>query len=184
MPTQAAISFPPELLLRAQGVRLVIFDVDGVLTDGGLYFSDEGESIKRFSVLDGLGLKMLQGAGIAIALVTGRDSLALRKRVAGLGIKHVFYGIEDKLPVAEQLMSQLNLSWQQVAVMGDDWPDLPLLARAQLACTPLNGHIENQHRAHFVSPRSGGAGAVRDLCDLLLVAQGHYIRLLEAALQS
>lgn len=184
MSTQAAIAFPPELLLRAQDIRLVILDVDGVFTDGGLYFSDAGESIKRFSVFDGLGIKMLRSVGMTVALVTGRDSPALRRRVAGLGIEHAFYSIEDKLIVAEQLLTQLNLDWAQVAVMGDDWPDLPLLVRAQLACTPLNGHIENHHRSHFVSPRSGGAGAVRDLCDLLLVAQGHYIHLLNASLQS
>ncbi len=180
---QPRIQFAPELLLRAQGIRLVILDVDGVLTDGGLYFSEHGESIKRFSVLDGQGLKQLKAVGITVAVITGRDSAALRHRMAGLGIEHAFYNTENKLSAAEQLLAQLGLNWAQVAAMGDDWPDLPLLARAGLACAPLNGHVENQGVAHVVSPVCGGSGAVRYLCDLLLVAQGHYARLYDEVLQ-
>jgi 3-deoxy-D-manno-octulosonate 8-phosphate phosphatase (KDO 8-P phosphatase) len=177
-----AIAFPAELLLRAQPVRLVILDVDGVLTDGGLYFSEQGESIKRFSVLDGQGIKMLQRAGILLAVITGRDSAALRNRLHALNIQHAVFGTEDKLPAAKRLLTELALPWQQVAVMGDDWPDLPMLRLAQLACAPANAHVENRAIAHFVSHSRGGEGAVRELCDLILTARGHYARFFEAAL--
>jgi 3-deoxy-D-manno-octulosonate 8-phosphate phosphatase (KDO 8-P phosphatase) len=176
-----SIDFPAPLLLRAQNVRLVILDVDGVLTDGSLYFSEQGESIKRFSVLDGQGIKLLQSAGIEVAVITGRDSGALRKRLSDLKIQHAIFGTEDKLSAANRLLAQLGLSWQATAAMGDDWPDLALLKHAQLACAPANGHIENRAIAHFTSSLRGGEGAVRELCDLILVAQGHYARFLEAA---
>jgi 3-deoxy-D-manno-octulosonate 8-phosphate phosphatase (KDO 8-P phosphatase) len=177
---QPALSFPAELLLRAQEVRLVIFDVDGVLTDGGLFFSEAGEILKRFSVLDGQGFKMLQRAGIAIAVITGRDSAALRHRLQALQVQHAVYGTEDKLPAAEQLLARLGLTWSQVAAMGDDWPDLPLLSRAQLACTPANGHAQNKALAHLITQSRGGEGAARELCDLIFTAQGHYARELQA----
>jgi 3-deoxy-D-manno-octulosonate 8-phosphate phosphatase (KDO 8-P phosphatase) len=180
---EPAIAFPPPLLLRAQAVRLVILDVDGVLTDGGLYFSERGESLKRFSVLDGQGLKMLQRAGIEAAVITGRDSGALRSRLSALKIQHAVFNTEDKLPAAQQLLAQLCMTWDETAVMGDDWPDLPMLSRAQLACSPANGHVENRALAHFTSHARGGEGAVRELCDLILTAQGHYARYFEAALQ-
>ena len=182
MSGQPAIEFPAEILLRAQAVRLVILDVDGVLTDGGLYFSEQGESIKRFSVLDGQGIKLMQRAGIALAVITGRDSAALRERLTALRIQHAFYGTEDKLPAAEKLFNQMGLSWQQCAVMGDDWPDLPMLCRAQLACAPANAHIENRQLAHWVSALRGGEGAVREMCDLILSAQGRYAQFYQAAL--
>ncbi len=171
------LSFSAELLLRAQDVRLVILDVDGVLTDGGLYFSEAGESLKRFSVLDGQGMTLLQRAGIEIAVITGRDSPALRQRLGALKIKHAVYGTHDKLPAAQQLLAELGWSWQQVAIMGDDWPDLPLLSRAALSMVPANAHAENQALAHHVSAFRGGEGAVRQLCDVILMAQGHYQRM-------
>jgi 3-deoxy-D-manno-octulosonate 8-phosphate phosphatase (KDO 8-P phosphatase) len=178
-----AVSFAPELLLRAQEIRLVIFDVDGVLTDGGLYFSEAHESLKRFSVLDGQGFKLLQRAGIAIAIITGRDSAALRTCMKALQVRHALYGVEDKLPAAEQLLAQLGLTWQQVAVMGNDWPDLALLARAQLACAPPHAHAENRALAHHMTQAAGGHGAARELCDVILMAQGHYARYWEATCQ-
>src|SRR3954462_10293889 len=121
------LQFPPELLLAAQGVRVAFFDVDGVLTDGGLYLSEAGESLKRFHILDGLGLKLLQRAGITPAVITGRDSKPLRARLAALGIDHVHYGTEDKAPAAQQTLAALGLDWSQAAAIGDDWPDLPVL---------------------------------------------------------
>ncbi len=181
---EPALQFPASLLLKAQAVRLVILDVDGVLTDGGLYFSEHGESLKRFSVLDGQGLKLLQCAGIELAVITGRDSAALRNRLAALKIQHAVYGTEDKLPAANKLLAQLGWTWAETAVMGDDWPDLPLLSRAQLASTPANGHAENRAIAHFVASQRGGEGAVRELSDLILTAQGHYARYFQAALQA
>jgi 3-deoxy-D-manno-octulosonate 8-phosphate phosphatase (KDO 8-P phosphatase) len=171
-------TFSPELLLRAQAVRVVFFDVDGVLTDGGLEFTEAGETIKRFNVLDGQGFKLLQRAGIHIAVITGRDSTPLRTRLKALGVQHAVYGTEDKRPAAEAILKTLNLDWPQAAAMGDDWPDLPLLARCALACAPANAHAENKTLAHYVTQRSGGHGAARELCDVVLTAQGHYARFL------
>ncbi len=173
-----ALNYPPELLLQAQGIRAVIFDVDGVLTDGGLYFDAAGEALKRFSVLDGQGLKLLQAAGITPMVITGRDSAPLRLRMQALGITHARFGTEDKRPAAETFMAELGLDWSQVAAMGDDWPDLPVMQRAGFACAPANAHAQNKAIAHHVTAERGGEGAARALCDLLLVAGGHYARLL------
>ncbi|QXZ08681.1 HAD hydrolase family protein [Comamonas sp. Y33R10-2] len=168
----------PELLLKAQGVRVVFFDVDGVLTDGGLYFSGEGEVLKRFHTLDGHGLKMLQSADITPAVVTGRDSAPLRLRLKQLGIEHARFGTEDKVPAAESILAELGLDWSQAAAMGDDWPDLPMMRRSRFACAPANAHDEALHVADWVSNKRGGDGAVRQFCDLLLTADGAYANLL------
>jgi 3-deoxy-D-manno-octulosonate 8-phosphate phosphatase (KDO 8-P phosphatase) len=183
LPTlRPVLNFDPELLLRAQPVRVVFLDVDGVLTDGGLYFSETGESLKRFHTLDGHGIKLLQRVGITPAVVTGRDSAALRVRLQALGVTHARYGTEDKRPAAESILAELGLDWSQAAAMGDDWPDLALLRRAALACVPPGAHAELRAVAHHVTERPAGAGAVRDLCDLLLVAAGRYAdQLAEAA---
>jgi 3-deoxy-D-manno-octulosonate 8-phosphate phosphatase (KDO 8-P phosphatase) len=172
------LNFPPELLLQAQGIRVVFFDVDGVLTDGGLYFSESGESLKRFHSLDGQGLKLLQQVGITPVVITGRDSPALRLRLKALGITHARFGTEDKRPAAEDFLQALGLDWSQAAAMGDDWPDLPVMQRAGLACAPANAHAQAKALAHHVTAERGGEGAARALCDLLLVASGHYARLL------
>jgi len=177
------LNFPPELLLRAQPVRVVFFDVDGVLTDGGLYFSEAGETLKRFHTLDGHGIKLLQRAGITPAVVSGRDSPALRARLTALGVTHTRFGTEDKRPAAEAILAELGLDWSQAAAMGDDWPDLPVLRRAALACCPPTAHAEVQAVAQIVTRSLPGAGAARELCDLLLVAQGVYARELESASQ-
>ena len=170
--------FEPELLLKAQGVRVAFFDVDGVLTDGGLYFSDAGETLKRFHTLDGHGLKLLQRAGITPVIITGRDSQPLRVRLAALGVEHAHFGTENKRPAAEQSLRQLGLGWHQAAAMGDDWPDLPVMMRCAFACAPVNAHAEVKARAHYATVAAGGFGAVREFCDVLLVAGGHYARLL------
>ena len=175
-----ALHIEPELLLRAQDVRVAFFDVDGVLTDGGLYFTEAGETIKRFNTLDGHGLKLLQKAGITPAVITGRDSVPLRLRLKALGVVHAVFGTEDKQPAAQQILDSLGLTWAQSAAMGDDWPDLPVMRRSALACAPVNAHIEVRHAAHFVTAAQGGHGAVRELCDLLLVATGRYAGLLGA----
>src|SRR5450830_1952961 len=165
-----ALNFSPELLLQAQGIRVVFFDVDGVLTDGGLYFTEQGETIKRFNTLDGHGLKLLQRAGITPAVITGRDSRPLRIRLAALGIEHVHFGTEDKRPAAEQTLQALGLNWDQAAAMGDDWPDLAVMRRCALACAPLDAHIEVKSFSHYVTQARGGHGAVREVCDLLLIS--------------
>jgi 3-deoxy-D-manno-octulosonate 8-phosphate phosphatase (KDO 8-P phosphatase) len=177
-----ALQFPPELLLKAQGrnlgMRAAIFDVDGVLTDGRLFIGEQGESFKAFHVLDGHGLKLLARAGIAPLVITGRDSAALRRRVADLGLAHVRYGVADKLPAAATLLQELGLEWADTAVMGDDWPDLALFAQAAFACAPPNAHAEVRAAAHHVTAARGGEGAVRECCDLLLMAAGRYAAVL------
>ena len=178
IPLLPALSFAPELLLAAQDVRVVFFDVDGVLTDGGLYFSEHGETLKRFNTLDGHGLKLLQKAGILPAVITGRDSVPLRLRLKALGVEHAVFGTEDKLPAAESILTTLGLEWSQVAAMGDDWPDLPMMRRSAFACAPANAHAEARANAHYVTQARGGDGAVRELCDLLMVASGRYAGLL------
>ena len=173
-----ALHYPPELLLQAQGIRVAFFDVDGVLTDGGLYFSESGEALKRFNTLDGQGLKLLQQAGITPVVITGRDSPALRLRLKALGIVHARFGTEDKRPAAEDFLHTLGLSWAQAAAMCDDWPDLPVMQRVAFACAPANGHAQAKAVAHHITAERGGEGAARAFCDLLLVAGGHYARLL------
>jgi 3-deoxy-D-manno-octulosonate 8-phosphate phosphatase (KDO 8-P phosphatase) len=177
----AVQTFPAETLLRAQDLRVAFFDVDGVLTDGGVYFSEHGETLKRFSILDGYGLKLLRRAGITPVVITGRDSKPLRVRLEALGLEHVRYGTEDKLPAAQALLAQLGLDWAQAAAIGDDWPDLPVLARVALAVAPPNAHVEVRAIAHHVTHARGGEGAAREFCDLLLTAGGHYRRMLDAA---
>ena len=177
----AVQTFPAETLLRAQDLRVAFFDVDGVLTDGGVYFSEHGETLKRFSILDGYGLKLLRRAGITPVVITGRDSKPLRVRLEALGLEHVRYGTEDKLPAAQALLAQLGLDWAQAAAIGDDWPDLPVLARVALAVAPPNAHGEVRAIAHHVTHARGGEGAAREFCDLLLTAGGHYRRMLDAA---
>ena len=191
---EPALSFAPELLLRAQGVKVAFFDVDGVLTDGGLYFSEypdgheraathggfrsAGEIIKRFNTLDGHGLKLLQKAGITPVIITGRDSAVLRARLQALGIEHAHFGTENKRPAAELTLQTLGLDWRAAAAMGDDWPDLPVMARVAFSCAPPNAHPEVKARAHHVTQACGGHGAARELCDVLLVASGRYASLL------
>ena len=176
------LRFPPDLLLRAQGAGLgmkaAIFDVDGVLTDGRLYISEHGETVKAFHALDGHGLKLLKAAGIEPLVITGRDSKAVRRRVQDLGLQHAVYGAQDKLAAAQALLAELNLGWPEVAAIGDDWPDLPLLTRAGLACAPPNAHPEVKAVAHHVTSAAGGFGAAREFCDLLMMACGSYARLL------
>lgn len=188
MPPGFALNFPPELLLRAMGsglgMKAAIFDVDGVLTDGRIYIGEQGETVKAFSTLDGHGLKLLQQGGIEPVVITGRDSPAVRRRVADLGLVHAVYGASDKLAAATALLAALGLDWPEVAAMGDDWPDLPLLARAGFACAPANAHAEAKALAHHVTMATGGHGAARECCDLLLVAAGRYAALLQGHLQT
>jgi 3-deoxy-D-manno-octulosonate 8-phosphate phosphatase (KDO 8-P phosphatase) len=176
------IYFAPELLLAAQGVRAAIFDVDGVLTDGRIYIGEQGEAFKAFSTLDGHGLKLLAQGGIVPVVITGRDSPAVRRRVADLGIQHAVYGASDKLAAATPLLARLGVAWDAVAAMGDDWPDLPLMTRAAFACAPAGAHAEVRAIADHVTRAEGGHGAARECCDLLLTAAGRYADLLRGHL--
>lgn len=176
-----ALTFTPEILLRAQGssgqgMRAALFDVDGVLTDGRLYIGEAGEGFKAFHVLDGHGIKLLALAGIEPVVITGRDSPAVRRRLADLSVREAHFGVGDKLAVAEALMLARGWRWQELAAIGDDWPDMPLLARAALACAPPQAHAEVRAMAHHITLARGGCGAAREFCDLLLMASGHYRR--------
>ena len=175
------LRFEAALLERARPVKVVFFDVDGILTDGGLYFSDQGETLKRFNTLDGHGLKLLQKAGIVPAVVTGRDSSPLRVRLAALGVTHCRFGTEDKGPAAQSILDTLGLGWHQAAAMGDDWPDLAMMRRAALALTTPHAHAEVKACAHHITQAPGGQGAVRECADLLTMASGHYAQLLAEA---
>ena len=181
-----ALHFPAQLLLKAQGqgqglgLRCAIFDVDGVLTDGRLYIGEHGETVKAFHVLDGHGLKLLQRGGITPLVITGRDSAAVRRRVADLGLQHAVYGTQDKLAAAQAQLAALGVGWAETAAIGDDWPDLPLLHRAAFSCASANAHAEVRAVVDHVTALPGGQGAAREFCDLLLVASGRYAALLEA----
>nr|MDP9125054.1 HAD hydrolase family protein [Pseudomonadota bacterium] len=172
------LAFPPEVLLKAQGagsgIKAAIFDVDGVLTDGTIWITEAGETLKNFNVLDGQGLLMLRKGGITPIVITGRDSPAVRRRVSDLGLPHASFGASDKLAVASDLLQQLGVDWGDVAVIGDDWPDLPLMTRAAFACAPPNAHAEVRAIADHVTHAAGGHGAAREFCDLLLMAAGRY----------
>jgi 3-deoxy-D-manno-octulosonate 8-phosphate phosphatase (KDO 8-P phosphatase) len=183
-----ALHFAPELLLKAQGrglgMKCAIFDVDGVLTDGRLYIGEQGETVKAFHTLDGHGLKLLGRGGIAPVIITGRDSAAVRRRVADLGLAHAVYGAQDKLAAAQSQLDALGVDWADTAAIGDDWPDLPLLARAGFACASANAHVEVRAMADHVTRAGGGHGAAREFCDLLLMASGRYAALLQSQRQT
>jgi 3-deoxy-D-manno-octulosonate 8-phosphate phosphatase (KDO 8-P phosphatase) len=148
-----------------------VLDVDGVLTDGGLHYGPSGEEAKRFHVQDGLAMVAAQRAGLTIAIISGRASAAVSRRMAELGITEVHQGVDDKAAVLDALMARLGLGFLDVAVMGDDLTDLPLMRRAGLALAPPNAVAETRKAAHWLSRRRGGDGAVRDAIELLLKAR-------------
>jgi 3-deoxy-D-manno-octulosonate 8-phosphate phosphatase (KDO 8-P phosphatase) len=158
------------LLERARRVRLLVLDVDGVLTDGRLHITAEGEITKVFHVRDGSGLVALQRAGIAVAIISGRDSRAVTRRAEELGIVHVRQGVTDKGAALDALLQQLRLTGEALACVGDDTPDLPMLERAALAVAVADAHPTARAAAHWVTASAGGHGAVREVCDLLLTA--------------
>lgn len=167
---------------RAAKLRVMIFDVDGVLTDGGLRYGPAGETFKTFDSLDGHGLKLLAEAGIVTAIITGRKSDIVAKRAADLGVAHVYQGVHDKRVAFEDLCAKVSVSADACGHIGDDWPDLPVLTRVGFAACPANAHVEVQSRCHWIASVRGGNGAVRELCDFILRAQGRYDALLAAAL--
>jgi 3-deoxy-D-manno-octulosonate 8-phosphate phosphatase (KDO 8-P phosphatase) len=156
---------------RAARVRLVVFDVDGVFTDGCLYYGASGEELKVFHVHDGQGVKRLLKSGVAVAVISGRESAAVARRMQDLGVAHLFQGDEHKLPIFERLLKKLGLSADETACVGDDLPDLPLLERAGLAIAVPNALPEVKARAHRVTQAAGGRGAVREVCDLIMAAR-------------
>ena len=157
---------------RAGRVRLIAFDIDGVMTDGGLCYTDDGHELKTFDVQDGLGLKLLQRGGIELAIVTGRSSGVVAARAADLGIDHVFQGVADKRATVGDLLARLGLYWPECAFMGDDLIDLPVMMQCGLAIAPANARPLVRERAHAVTDSAGGRGAVREAAEFILAAQG------------
>lgn len=161
------------LLERAKPVKLAVFDVDGILTDGRLYFLEDGSEMKAFNTLDGQGFKMLIASGVIIAIITGRKSPMVERRAKALGVAHLVQGREDKRVVLEQLMAELGLSYEQVAYLGDDLPDLPAIRRVGLGMTVPNAAPFVRQHAHGITQARGGEGAAREFCELILQAQGN-----------
>jgi 3-deoxy-D-manno-octulosonate 8-phosphate phosphatase (KDO 8-P phosphatase) len=159
---------------RAKQVRLMIFDVDGVLTDGRLRYGGDGELIKTFNVLDGHGIKLLQQSGVKTAIISARQSPIVARRAADLGVNSVLQGIHDKRSAFETLLAETGLTAQDCGFMGDDVIDLPVMTRVVFAASVPNGHEEVRSRAHYVAQASGGLGAVREVCDFILRAQNNY----------
>lgn len=167
-----------DVLQRARAVRLLVLDVDGVLTDGRLNFGEGGEQFKSFHALDGHGIKMLIESGVKVAILSGRRSGAVERRAADLGIVEIVQGAEDKRAGLEAMLARIGLTAAECAFMGDDLPDLPAMSRCTLAATVPGSPDTVKARSHYVTQRGGGDGAVRELCELIMRAQGT----LEAAL--
>lgn len=178
------------LLEKARAIRLLVLDVDGVLTDGRLYYGDQGEALKVFNTLDGHGIKMLQRAGVKVAIITGRRGDALLARARDLGIDWIQQGREDKFVALQEMLAgnptttapkalhETPIALHEIACMGDDWPDLAVMTRVGLALTVANAHPEVKARAHWQSQSRGGEGAVREACDLLLRAHNRFDQIL------
>jgi 3-deoxy-D-manno-octulosonate 8-phosphate phosphatase (KDO 8-P phosphatase) len=163
-----------ELKLRAARIKLLLLDVDGVLTDGRLYFGNNGEEFKSFSTLDGQGIKTLQKSGVMVGIITGRTSNLVAKRAADLGINILVQGREDKWDALQEILLEHPIALEEIAFMGDDWPDLTVMTRVGLAFTVANAHFSVAERAHWQSKERGGEGAVRAACDLIMQAQGTF----------
>ncbi|HLD13797.1 MAG TPA: HAD family hydrolase [Burkholderiales bacterium] len=171
-----AFDLPRETLARAAKIKLVLFDVDGVLTDGRLLIGDDGQEYKAFNSKDGHGIKMMQRHGVATGIITGRTSKVVEHRVRDLNIQHVHQGCAEKLPVYRQLLTHLGLQPEQTAFVGDDVVDLPIMLNVGLAVAPRDAHPLVVRHAHWTTPSAGGRGAARELCELILYAQGNYDR--------
>lgn len=161
-----------DILEKAAAIRLVVFDVDGVLTDGALFIGDDGQEYKAFNSKDGHGMVMLQETGVQIAVITGRTSEVVRIRMESLGVQHVFQGKRIKLPAYEELKQRTGLSDGQIAYVGDDVVDLPVMRRVGLAIAVQDAHPVAKRHAHWVTPSGGGRGAAREACELIMEAQG------------
>jgi 3-deoxy-D-manno-octulosonate 8-phosphate phosphatase (KDO 8-P phosphatase) len=169
-----AFEIPEDVLERARDIKLVIFDVDGVLTDGSLFIGDDGQEYKAFNSRDGHGIKMMLRNGIDGGIITGRTSRVVEHRVADLGIRHVRQGCADKLPVFQQMITELGLDPKQTAFIGDDIVDLPIMLKAGLAIATSDAHPMVRQYSHWTTPSAGGRGAARDLAEMMMHAQGSY----------
>jgi len=162
----------PELLNKLKHIKLLILDVDGVLTDGSIIYNDDGLETKVFNVKDGLGIRLLINAGIKVCIATGRSSKALDHRCRNLGIEHVFEGIKDKTTVLDSILDQTGISAEEIAFIGDDLVDLPLMRKVGLAIAVADAHETVLEHAEMIASAKGGAGAVREVCEAILKAQG------------
>jgi 3-deoxy-D-manno-octulosonate 8-phosphate phosphatase (KDO 8-P phosphatase) len=161
-----------DILERASRIRLLIFDVDGVLTDGSLFLGDDGQEYKAFNSRDGHGIKMLQKHGVTVAIITGRTSKVVEHRMANLGVTHVYQGKLEKLPAFEELIKEVGVTAEQTAYVGDDVVDLPVLRRVGLAIAVQDAHPMVVRHSHWQTPSAGGRGAARDVCEMLMEAHG------------
>ena len=168
-----------DILERAKQIRLVIFDVDGVLTDGSLYLGDDGQEYKAFNSRDGHGMTMLQQTGVILAVITGRTSEVVRIRMESLGIKYVYQGRRDKVPAYEELKRTVGLDDEQIAYVGDDVVDLPIMRRVGFSIAVADAHPLLQRHAHWQTRSPGGRGAGRDVCELIMEAQGNLSSMME-----
>lgn len=166
------MTYSEKIAAKAKQIKLVIFDVDGVLTDGGLYFTDDGREIKKFNVKDGLGISMLVKKGVEVAVITGRNSVIVADRMKSLGVNHVYQGRMNKLETYENLKVALQITDAEVAFVGDDVIDLPIMRHCALAVAVADAHAEVLENAHWVLDKKGGRGAARDVCDLIMQVQG------------
>lgn len=164
------------MIERTQKLKLMVFDVDGVLTDGRIYFSEEGIEIKAFHSLDGHGLKMLRSSGVEVAIMSGRQSKAVDMRAQSLGIQYVYQGVEDKLPVLLELFAKLGITGDQAGFMGDDIVDISSMRRCGLSVAVPNSPLLVRENAHYVTQLAGGHGAVRELCEFIMQIQGTFDR--------
>jgi len=172
-----------DVLEKASRIRLVIFDVDGVLTDGNLYLGNNGEELKAFNIKDGLGIKLLMQSGIEIGIITGRSSELVAQRMESLGVKYVYQGQHEKLPAYQELLTKLELDPEQVAYVGDDLIDLPLMRRSGFAVAVQDAHSLVKQNAHWQTSLAGGKGAAREVCELLMKAQGTLDKAYQAFLE-
>ena len=160
-----------KIIEKAKLIRLVIFDADGVLTDGKLFFDETGREYKSFNAKDGHGFKMLRNSGVEIAVISGRKSTAVSLRMSSLGVEHVFQGQDDKTAAYNKLCERLSVQPEQVAYVGDDLPDLPLICRVGLAIAVADAHVVVRQHADWCTSLAGGCGAAREVCDLVMKAQ-------------
>ena len=156
---------------RLKNIKMLILDIDGVLTDGRIYILPDGEEVKVFNTLDGHGLKMLQRAGVMVAVISGRASKASEHRMRQLGITHYYAGVSNKIASFRDLLKKTNIQPEECAYMGDDLPDLPMINEVGFFAAPPNACEAVLHSAHFITKKSGGEGAVREICDFILLAQ-------------
>ncbi|MFV1997928.1 MAG: 3-deoxy-manno-octulosonate-8-phosphatase KdsC [Acidiferrobacterales bacterium] len=169
-----AFEIDEDVIARAQKIKLAIFDVDGVLTTGALFMGDDGQEYKAFNSRDGHGMKMLTSNGVDTAIITGRHSKVVAHRASDISVKHIYQGAREKLPVYEKLVADLDLRHEEVAFVGDDIVDLPIMLRVGLAVTVADGHSLVKEHSHWITPGNGGCGAAREFCEMMMFAQGNY----------